>query len=68
MKVIVIGGSGLIGSKLVNILRKQGHEVVSASPSSEKEPLRDRPFISGEASEEADLRLTIRRSPDGADY
>jgi uncharacterized protein YbjT (DUF2867 family) len=33
MKIIVIGGSGLIGSKVVNILRQRGHEVVSASPS-----------------------------------
>jgi uncharacterized protein YbjT (DUF2867 family) len=34
MKVVVIGGSGLIGSKVVNILRQRGHEVVAASPSS----------------------------------
>jgi uncharacterized protein YbjT (DUF2867 family) len=34
MRIVVIGGSGLIGSKLVNILRRQGHEVVAASPSS----------------------------------
>jgi uncharacterized protein YbjT (DUF2867 family) len=34
MKIVVIGGGGLIGTKLVNNLRKQGHEVVAASPSS----------------------------------
>jgi uncharacterized protein YbjT (DUF2867 family) len=34
MKIVVIGGSGLIGSKLVNILRNGGHEVVAASPDS----------------------------------
>jgi uncharacterized protein YbjT (DUF2867 family)/quercetin dioxygenase-like cupin family protein len=34
MKIVVIGGSGLIGSKVVNILRRRGHEVVAASPSS----------------------------------
>jgi uncharacterized protein YbjT (DUF2867 family) len=34
MKIVVIGGSGLIGKKLVTILRQQGHEVVAASPSS----------------------------------
>ncbi len=34
MKIVVIGGSGLIGTKLVNRLRKQGHEVVAASPAS----------------------------------
>src|SRR5262245_27939914 len=34
MKIVVIGGSGLIGKKLVAILRKLGHEAVPASPSS----------------------------------
>ena len=34
MKIVVIGGSGLIGTKLVNRLRNQGHEVVAASPKS----------------------------------
>ncbi len=34
MKIVVIGGSGLIGTKLVNNLRNLGHEVVAASPSS----------------------------------
>jgi uncharacterized protein YbjT (DUF2867 family) len=34
MKIVVIGGSGLVGKKLVNNLREQGHEVVAASPSS----------------------------------
>jgi len=32
MKIVVIGGSGLIGSKLVNKLCAQGHEAVAASP------------------------------------
>ena len=34
MKIIVIGGTGLIGSKTVAILRRAGHEVVAASPNS----------------------------------
>jgi uncharacterized protein YbjT (DUF2867 family) len=34
MKIVVIGGSGLIGSKTVEILRQQGHDVVAASRSS----------------------------------
>src|ERR1041385_5121184 len=34
MKIVIIGGSGLIGKKLVNNLGKHGHEVVAASPSS----------------------------------
>jgi uncharacterized protein YbjT (DUF2867 family) len=34
MKIVVVGGTGLIGSKVVNKLRLQGHEVVAASPKS----------------------------------
>lgn len=34
MKIVVIGGSGLIGSKLVALLRQRGHEVLAASPAS----------------------------------
>jgi uncharacterized protein YbjT (DUF2867 family) len=34
MKIVVIGGTGLIGSKAVAILRQRGHEVVAASPKS----------------------------------
>ena len=34
MKIVVIGGSGLIGSKTVERLRKKGHDVVAASPNS----------------------------------
>jgi uncharacterized protein YbjT (DUF2867 family) len=34
MKIVVVGGTGLIGSKLVVKLREAGHEAVPASPSS----------------------------------
>ena len=34
MKIVVIGGSGLIGKKVVMQLRQRGHEVLAASPSS----------------------------------
>src|SRR5215470_10337681 len=34
MKIVVIGGTGLIGTRLVNNLRKRGHEVLAASPKS----------------------------------
>jgi len=34
MKIVIIGGSGLIGTKLTARLRNKGHEVVAASPSS----------------------------------
>src|SRR5262249_50091096 len=32
MKIVIIGGTGLIGSKTVPILRQAGHQVVAASP------------------------------------
>src|SRR5947207_14636807 len=32
MKIVVIGGTGLIGSKLVNKVREQGHEAAAAAP------------------------------------
>jgi uncharacterized protein YbjT (DUF2867 family) len=34
MKIVIIGGSGLIGSKVVTLLREQGHQAVPASPDS----------------------------------
>ena len=33
MKIVILGGAGLIGSKVVNLLRARGHELVAASPS-----------------------------------
>ena len=47
MKVVVIGGTGLIGTKLVSKLRENGNQVVAASPSSGVNTL------SGEGLEEA---------------
>ena len=32
MKILIVGGTGLIGSKIVPILRQGGHEAVAASP------------------------------------
>ena len=32
MKIVVIGGTGLIGSKTIPILRQAGHEAVAAAP------------------------------------
>src|SRR6187549_2312634 len=34
LKIVVIGGTGLIGKKVVKNLREQGHDVLAASPSS----------------------------------
>jgi uncharacterized protein YbjT (DUF2867 family) len=47
MKIIVIGGTGLIGSKTVAILRQRGHQVVAASPNTGVNA------ITGEGLEEA---------------
>jgi uncharacterized protein YbjT (DUF2867 family) len=33
MKIVIVGGTGFIGSKLVNLLRLGGHEIIAASPS-----------------------------------
>jgi uncharacterized protein YbjT (DUF2867 family) len=33
MKIVILGGTGLIGSKVVNLLRSGGHDVIAASPS-----------------------------------
>ncbi len=47
MKIVVIGGTGLIGSKTVSILRQGGHEVLAASPNTGVNT------ITGEGLEEA---------------
>ena len=38
MKIVVIGGTGLIGSKLVTKLNQQGHEAVAAHPAEVSTP------------------------------
>src|SRR5919197_1118665 len=53
MKIVVIGGTGLIGSKTVAILRQGGHEVVAASPNSGVNT------ISGEGLKEAMARAQV---------
>ena len=61
MQVVVIGGSGFIGSKLVNMLRKQDHEVVSASPSSGTNTITGEGL--GEALKGADVVIDVSNSP-----
>src|SRR5262249_3174664 len=34
MKIVVIGGTGLIGSKVVEKLKQKGHEAIAAAPTS----------------------------------
>ena len=42
MKIVVIGGTGLIGSNVVAKLRQKGHDVNAASPSNPTRPLDQR--------------------------
>jgi len=61
MKIVVIGGSGLIGSKLVSSLEKLGHQVIAASPQSGVNT------ITGEGLEDAlkgaDVVVDVANSP-----
>ena len=65
LKIVVIGGSGLIGKKLVSNLRQQGQEVVAASPSSGVNT------ITGEGLEEAlagaDVTVDVANAPSWED-
>jgi uncharacterized protein YbjT (DUF2867 family)/quercetin dioxygenase-like cupin family protein len=61
MKIIVIGGSGLIGSKLVTKLREHGHKVVAASPSSGVNTLTGEGLT--EALKDASVVVDVSNSP-----
>ena len=65
MNIVVIDGTGLIGSKLVDILRKRGHEAIAASPNSGVNT------ITGEGLDEAlahaDVVVDVANSPSFAD-
>jgi uncharacterized protein YbjT (DUF2867 family) len=61
MKVVVIGGSELIGKKLIPLLRGRGHEAVSASPSSGVNTLTGEGLA--EALAGADVVVDVTNSP-----
>ncbi len=65
MKIVVIGGSGLIGKKLVPILRQRGHEAVSASPSSGVNALTGEGLAGALAG--ADVVVDVSNSPSWED-
>src|SRR4051812_4261796 len=65
MKIVVIGGSGLIGKKLVPILRQQGHEAISASPSSGVNALTGEGLAGALAG--ANVVVDVSNSPSWAD-
>jgi len=61
MKIVVIGGIGLIGKKLIPLLRGQGHEAVSASPSSCVNTITGEGL--GEALAGADVVVDVTNAP-----
>jgi uncharacterized protein YbjT (DUF2867 family) len=61
MKIVVIGGSGLIGAKLVNKLRQLGHLVVAASPSTGVNTLTGKGLA--EALKSAHVVVDVANSP-----
>jgi uncharacterized protein YbjT (DUF2867 family) len=65
MKIVVIGGSGLIGKKLIPILRKRGHEAVPASPSSGVNTLTGGGLA--QALEGADVVVDVSNAPSWED-
>jgi uncharacterized protein YbjT (DUF2867 family) len=65
MKIVVIGGSGLIGSKLVNKLREHGHEAVAASPDSGVNTLTGQGLA--EALKSASVVVDVSNSPSWED-
>jgi len=65
MKIIVIGGSGLIGSKLVTKLREQGHEAVAASPNTGVNSITGEGL--GEALKGASTVVDVTNSPSWED-
>ena len=61
MKIVVIGGSGLIGAKLVNKLRERGHKVVAASPASGVNTITGEGLV--DALDGADVVVDVANSP-----
>jgi uncharacterized protein YbjT (DUF2867 family) len=61
MKIVVIGGSGLIGGKLVERLRQHGHEAIAASPASGVDTITGQGLA--EALAEAQVVVDVANSP-----
>ena len=65
MKIVVIGGSGLIGRRLVEILQAEGHRALAASPRSGVDTLTGEGLA--EALADADTVVDVTNSPSFAD-
>ena len=65
MKIVVVGGTGLIGSKLVNQLREQKHEAIAAAPSTSVNTLTGEGLA--EALKGASVVVDVTNSPSWED-
>jgi uncharacterized protein YbjT (DUF2867 family) len=54
MKIVVIGGAGLVGSKVVHALAERGHEAVAAAPSTVVN------LVTGEGLPEVPSHVSVR--------
>lgn len=61
MKIVVIGGTGLIGSKVVDILNRKGHETLAAAPSTGVDTITGQGLA--EALDGADIVVDLANSP-----
>lgn len=61
MKIVVIGGSGLIGSKVVAHLRQGGHQVIAASPATGIDTITGQGLA--EAMKDTDIVIDLANSP-----
>ena len=67
MKIVVIGGTGLIGSKTIPILREGGHEVVAASPNTGVNSITGEGLVAALAQNGNCLRADQAGAPDDDD-
>jgi uncharacterized protein YbjT (DUF2867 family) len=65
MKIVVIGGTGLIGSKVVTNLRQMGHEVIAAAPSAGVDTITGDGLADAIAG--AQVVIDVANAPDFAD-
>ncbi len=61
MKIVIIGGTGLIGSKTAERLRKKGHEVIAAAPKTGVNTLTGEGLA--EALKNTDVVIDLANSP-----
>jgi uncharacterized protein YbjT (DUF2867 family) len=61
MKIVVIGGTGLIGTKVVAHLRQQGHQVIAASPNTGINTITGEGLA--EAMDNTDVVIDLSNSP-----